>query len=323
MWGHINQDPKSYFTQPAENFTQLFQLSSFNWNLNRDYPGKDQWDASCSRAGHDLWHSWHTCHWPRPEQDWCPRCYAGEWNCRGFTFAFLQPRGCETCPGAGATQNQQVQVTERRSPTEHNTSADLQGTGPGRPPSNLLLLMGWLEPCGGDVRALWFSQEQDPVLLETSCLLSALCGSGSHRVSLFVPPGGTWPWWAPRTRVQHKASWHLICLHRDWEGWAIPALFTPQMCLLNHVLEQSQLRESSVRRSYVLGISYNHGHLMLGSRHNWLQALGLCVWGPGHGSVFQFLNLNVTFSIYPKCKGRAGSLEGKLGWLKFLLQLIF
>lgn len=28
MWGHINQDHKSYFTQPEESFTEPFKLSS-------------------------------------------------------------------------------------------------------------------------------------------------------------------------------------------------------------------------------------------------------------------------------------------------------
>lgn len=182
-----------------------------NWNLNRDYPGKDQWDASCSGAGHDLWHSWHTCHWTRPEQDWCPRCYAGEWNCSSFSFAFLQPRGYETCPGAGVTLNQQVHVTER-SPTEQNTSADLQGTEPGRSPSNLLLLMYWLNSSGGDCESPLVFLGAGSVLgaLEASCLLSALCGiwlthSHGHCIcSHWVAPGqvcstkqaGIWSVWA-------------------------------------------------------------------------------------------------------------------------------
>lgn len=103
---------KSNFTQPVETKT-LSNFSLSNWTFNRDYTGKNQWDAGCSGAGHDLWHSWHTCDWTRPEQDWCPRCYAGEWNCGSFNFAFLQPVGYETCPLAGITENQHVQVTER------------------------------------------------------------------------------------------------------------------------------------------------------------------------------------------------------------------
>lgn len=137
MWGLINQDHKSYLTQPVETTT----LS--NSPLTGILTGITQERINEMRAApeqvmicdiHDILATGQDLNRTDAQGATLVSETAAASVLLSFSPQVMKP------PGAGVTQSQHVQVPERRHPTEQNTSADLQGTGPGRPPSNLLLL---------------------------------------------------------------------------------------------------------------------------------------------------------------------------------------